>query len=93
MSTYEKRWNVYCEYNQIPQTPLYELRHTFVTIAKKLKEGQLKSIIGHSEAIDTFGTYGHEVEGDLQDNEEYLNDLFQNILISKSKIVPIAKFR
>lgn len=63
VSTYDKRWNVYSEYNQIPHTPLYELRHTFVTIAKKLKEGQLKSIIGHSEAIDTFGTYGHEVEG------------------------------
>lgn len=93
LSTYEKRWNVYCEYNKIPHTTLYELRHTFVSIAKKLKEGQLKPIIGHSEDMDTFGTYGHEVEGELQDTADDLNDLFQDILVNRSKIVPIAKFR
>lgn len=44
-----------CEYNGITVVTPYELRHTFVSIAKKLPEGFVKTVIGHSKSMDTFG--------------------------------------
>ena len=44
----------------------YELRHTFVSIVKSLPEGDVKTVVGHSKNMDTFGIYGHMLEGDLE---------------------------
>lgn len=57
---YYRRWKIYCEANGITAVTPYELRHTFVSIAQVLPEGQVKAIVGHSENMDTFGVYGHE---------------------------------
>ncbi len=43
-----------CEYNGITVVTPYELRHTFVSIAKSLPAGMVKSIVGHSESMDTL---------------------------------------
>lgn len=80
--TYEKHLRRYCDCNDIPHISPYELRHTFVSIAKNLSEGQIKAIVGHSKNMDTFGTYGHEVEGELKETAMQLEKLFQNILSS-----------
>lgn len=41
---------------------LYSLRHTFVSMLKNsLPEQMLKTLVGHSAAMDTFGVYGHTV--------------------------------
>lgn len=79
LSTYEKRWGKYCEHNGIPHTTLYELRHTFVSVGKDLRN-KLKSVIGHSEDMDTFGTYGHEVQGEMEAVADELQELFKRIL-------------
>lgn len=78
--SYWKRWKSYCESNNIQRTSLYELRHTFVSVVKALPEGQIKAIVGHSRNMDTFGTYSHEVEGELQETADRINDLFEAII-------------
>lgn len=81
--SYWKRWRNYCESNHIQKTSLYELRHTFVSIVKSLPEGQIKPIVGHSRNMDTFGTYGHEIEGELQKTASEIDALFTAIISSK----------
>lgn len=56
------------------------MRHTFISIAKNLSEGQIKPIVGHSKNMDTFGVYGHEVNGELEKTATELSRLFDDIL-------------
>lgn len=80
LSTYEKRWSRYCECNGLPHIAPYELRHTFVSIAKNLSEGQIKQLVGHSKNMDTFGIYGHEVNSELEKTANELEQIFAEIL-------------
>lgn len=57
------RWYRFCAHNGITPCTLYEMRHTFVSIAQQLPEGQLKALVGHSRSMDTYGTYSHHVDG------------------------------
>jgi integrase len=61
----EKAWERYRSYNGIEKTTPYEMRHTFVSMNKDMPEALKKLVLGHSEDMDTEGTYGHEMEGDL----------------------------
>ena len=70
----------YCKYNNIPVCTPYELRHTFVSIAKVLPAGLVKSLVGHSQDMDTFGVYSHELEGDAQQQASALNSIFSRLL-------------
>ena len=70
----------YCEYNGITVVTPYELRRTFVSIAKKLPEGMVKSIVGHSESMDTFGVYGHAIKGEDAAITAALEDAFRSVL-------------
>ena len=42
--TYREHWKRYCKSNNIPYVTPYELRHTFVSVAQVLPEGQVKQI-------------------------------------------------
>lgn len=77
---FEQHLARYCEYNNIPVCTPYELRHTFVSIAKVLPAGLVKSLVGHSEDMDTFGVYGHELNGDAQQQANALNSIFSRLL-------------
>lgn len=82
---YLKRWHRYCDANDIPQTTVYELRHTFVSItAAVLTEGEIKNLVGHSANMDTFGVYAHLVEGDLGRSAETIDNRFDELLGEKS---------
>lgn len=61
---YYSAWQRYCRANEIPPTSLYELRHTFVSIVKVLPAGEVKSWVGHSRNMDTFGVYAHALTDD-----------------------------
>lgn len=74
---YYSRWSKYCESNDISYISPYELRHTFVSIVKSLPEGDVKSIVGHSKNMDTFGVYGHEMEGDRIRIANNVEDVFR----------------
>ena len=78
--TYRRAWQRYCAANEIPQTTPYEMRHTFISIAKNLSEGQIRPLVGHSKNMDTFGVYGHELRGELQQTAQQIDNLFTEIL-------------
>ena len=79
---YAKRLKKYCAANGITQVTPYEMRHTFVSIAKSLPEGEIKTLVGHSKSMDTFGTYGHAVNGEAQQTASKLDVIFAEILSS-----------
>ena len=80
-ATYRKRFARYCESNDISYVSPYEMRHTFVSIAQKLPEGELKALVGHSQTMDTFGIYGHEVKGYKEDTAARLQEIFHALLL------------
>ena len=52
----------------------YGLRHTFVSyMAQTLPEMSLKAIIGHASSMDTYGVYGHAVNGQSQEDMKQVN--------------------
>lgn len=77
---YYDRWRIYCKTNDIPPVSVYELRHTFVSVAKTLPAGEVKDIIGHSQNMDTFGQYGHALTGDAQRAAQAVNAAFAQLL-------------
>lgn len=80
---YYSCWQRYCEANKIPKTTLYELRHTFVSVNKEMPEGLKKMVIGHSQDMDTEGTYGHAMAGDMELAAAYTEQAFAAILGGK----------
>ncbi len=79
-SLYYNAWKRYCKSNGLSDVTPYELRHTFVSIAKQLPEGDVKALVGHSQSMDTFGIYGHEMTGDADRVADNLNTVFDTIL-------------
>ena len=77
---YYDRWRIYCRANNIPTVSAYELRHTFVSVAKKLPEGEIKDLVGHSQDMDTFGQYGHALTGEDVQTAQAVNDMFLKLL-------------
>lgn len=81
--TYAKHLKKFCEQHNITTTTPYELRHTFVSVSKDLPLGTLKSLVGHSQDMDTLGIYGHSVKGEMDRAAEEVNVLFSEILDPK----------
>ncbi len=79
-TAYRERWQKYCESNSMTRTTPYELRHTFVSVAKTLPAGEVKSLVGHSQSMDTFGVYGHALVGEDTRTAEKINGLFEQIV-------------
>lgn len=73
-------WKRYRLHNGISDTSPYELRHTFVSMNKEMPAEIIKMIVGHSKDMDTFGTYGHEVDGDLEKAARLIDATFEKIL-------------
>lgn len=60
---------------------LHELRHTFVSVVQNdVPLPLLKSMIGHSEDMDTSGVYGHAVNGDMVRAANIVDDAFSRFL-------------
>ncbi len=77
---YRKYWYSFCDTNEIPRITLYELRHTLVSILQALPEGVVKQMVGHSKDMDTFGVYGHAINGEDKVTADRVNSLFMNLL-------------
>lgn len=54
-------WKKYQESNGIPPVSLYELRHTFVSIAQSLPDDLLKPVVGHSRSMDSINIFIAEI--------------------------------
>ena len=62
-STMRNHWLALKKERNLPGT-VYSLRHTFISMMKNvLPEQTIKDIVGHSVSMDTFGTYGHILDG------------------------------
>lgn len=79
-SEYYDQWKRYLKSNGIGHISLYELRHTFVSVVKNLPEGKVKALVGHSKNMDTFGQYGHEIQGEAEQTAQAVGNLFNQIL-------------
>lgn len=75
-----KRWVRYRQHNDIADISPYELRHTFFSTTKALPEELVKMIGGHSKDFDTFGTYGHSLDGESARAAQLVNSAFAEIL-------------
>ena len=74
------QWRTWCEQNGL-KISLHEIRHTFISINKAdLPLELMKSVVGHSSSMDTFGTYGHEIEGDRHRAAKIIDEVFAGIL-------------
>ena len=62
-STMRNHWLALKKERNLPGT-VYCLRHSFISMMKNvLPEQTIKDIVGHSVSMDTFGTYGHILDG------------------------------
>lgn len=78
--TLYKHWQRFCQSNGIQPCSLYELRHTFVSMADSLPEGQLRKIVGHSQSMDTYGIYAHTIDGEGEEISSNLDAIFEQVL-------------
>lgn len=75
------RWRAWRDTNGITPCTLYELRHTMVSITKNaVPTHLLKMVLGHTEAMDTYGVYAHEFAGDLQKVADATEGIFQSLI-------------
>lgn len=75
-----KLWKSYSKQHGM-DCSLHELRHTFISNAKADVPVQLlKSTIGHSASMDTYGQYGHEVDNDMKRTAKILNKVIKRVL-------------
>lgn len=75
-----KHWGKLKAQRDLPGT-VYSLRHTFITLMKNvLPEQSIKDIVGHSASMDTFGTYGHILDGEDREAAQIIDLTFgQNL--------------
>lgn len=75
-----RNWYRYRGQHGIKST-IHELRHTMISISKAdVPEQLLKQIVGHSDSMDTFGIYGHTVDGEIKRTANILDDVYNKIL-------------
>lgn len=69
---------------KIGHVSLYELRHTMISLVKDdLPLPMLKQVVGHSGSMDTLGTYGHEVDGEMDAAADVISCKFRELLKGK----------
>lgn len=85
-NTARHQWNDLKAERGLPGSP-YCLRHTFVSIVSSqthLAEGTIRELVGHSEAMDTFGVYKHSVAGELEEAADIINLTFERLKASEN---------
>ena len=55
----------------------------YVSINKEMPEGLKKMVIGHSQDMDTEGTYSHAMEGDMKKVANYTGAALDAIIKAK----------
>lgn len=74
------QWAWYRKKNGI-SCSLYELRHTMVSLSQDdMPKQLLKRLVGHSETMDTYGVYGHSVDGELDRAKITLEGVFEKLI-------------
>lgn len=58
------------------------MRHTFISIVKTLPPGEIKPWVGHSQDMDTYGVYSHELTGEASRVAADIDALYSRLLKS-----------
>lgn len=75
-----KRWLAYARQHNI-KSSLHELRHTHISLMQDtVPENMLKRMVGHTKNMDTFGVYGHEVDGEAQKAAALVDGVFDALI-------------
>lgn len=78
-STMRNHWSILKRERDLPGT-VYSLRHTFISLMKSvMPEQTIKDIVGHSVSMDTFGTYGHIVDGEQRKAASIIDLTFKEV--------------
>ncbi len=79
-STLRNAWLKLAAERNLPGCP-YSLRHTFISLLKnEMPEAMLKSIVGHSASMDTYGIYGHVVNGEMEQASHIIDINFERFM-------------
>ena len=74
------QWKYYCREHGIECT-IHEMRHTYISVMKNdMPEQMLKDLVGHSVDIDTYGIYGHVVDGEMERAKRIMDSTFERVL-------------
>lgn len=74
------KWKLYRKQHGI-SCSLYEMRHTLISLAQSgVPEQLVKMVVGHSDSMDTFGVYSHQLGGELQRAANMLDGVFDRVL-------------
>ena len=73
-------WERYLKYHGIDHISFHEIRHTMISMSKKLPRELVKAVVGHSEDMDTFGVYGHMSPEDFDEAAAALDAAMANVL-------------
>ena len=73
-------WDRYLKYHEIDHISFHEIRHTMISLSKKLPRELVKAVVGHSEDMDTFGVYGHMSSEDFDEAAAALDATMAKIL-------------
>lgn len=77
---YYNNWIRYRDYNKLSKRTPYEMRHTFFSATKTLPSELVKAMGGHGKDFDTFGVYGHEMNGEAEQTARLINDVFKDLI-------------
>ena len=73
-------WDRYLKYHEIDHVSFHEIRHTMISLSKKLPRELVKAVVGHSEDMDTFGVYGHMSSEDFDEAAAALDATMAKVL-------------
>ena len=74
------RWHTYRKQHGLINN-INEMRHTMVSVSRAdVPDQLLKRVVGHSKSMDTFGIYGHDVDGELQRSAALIDSAFDRLL-------------
>lgn len=73
--TYATHYNIHCS--------IHELRHTMISaIQGDVPPELIKSMVGHSKSMDTFGVYGHNFSGDAIRTAKIIDNVFNKRILN-----------
>lgn len=74
------QWQTWCAQNGL-KLSLHEIRHTFVSVNKSdLPVELMKATVGHSSSMDTYGVYGHQIDGEMHRAASIVDSVFSELL-------------
>jgi site-specific recombinase XerD len=86
-----KAWKRYRTLHGMAST-LHEIRHSAISVLKTdLPLSLMKPAIGHSLSMDTLGTYGHEVDGDMQLTADIMELVHQRTMAEPAPDAPSSE--